>query len=104
MEHGGHGEHGAQRCGSAARRALRVLRVSLLLAGAAQGQPAVGPAAVAIDFSHAGYGGGGVRIPDVPAAVTVRPGGGDDGARIQAALDRVEDAWVRDVTARGSAA
>jgi hypothetical protein len=41
------------------------------------------------DFSHAGYGGGGVAIPDVPARVVVRPAPGDTGARIQAAIDRV---------------
>jgi hypothetical protein len=41
------------------------------------------------DFSYAGYGGGGVPIPDVPARVLVAPANGDDGARIQAALDYV---------------
>src|SRR5437660_1061524 len=41
------------------------------------------------DFSHAGYGGGGVAIPDVPARVVVRPAPGDAGARIQAAIDHV---------------
>src|SRR5262249_12241460 len=41
------------------------------------------------DFSHAGYGGGGVAIPDVPARVVVSPARGDAGARIQAAIDRV---------------
>jgi hypothetical protein len=41
------------------------------------------------DFSHAGYGGGGVSLPDVPARVLVTPGGGDEGARIQAAIDYV---------------
>ena len=40
------------------------------------------------DFSRAGYGGGGVRLPDIPAAITLSPqDSGDDGARIQAALD-----------------
>src|SRR4051794_26739091 len=40
------------------------------------------------DFSRAGYGGGGVKIPDVPVAVTLAPqAAGDDGARIQAAID-----------------
>jgi hypothetical protein len=43
-----------------------------------------------LDFSHAGYGGGGVALPDVPARVTVRPSGGDDdSARVQAAIDQV---------------
>src|SRR5215217_1648391 len=45
--------------------------------------------AVVIDFSHAGYGGGGVSVPSVPGALRVRPTGGDDTALIQAALDRV---------------
>ena len=36
------------------------------------------------DFSHAGYGGGGVPIPDVPARVVVGPAPGDAGERIQA--------------------
>lgn len=41
------------------------------------------------DFSHAGYGGGGVPLPDAPVRVVVLPAAGDDGARIQAALDYV---------------
>lgn len=42
------------------------------------------------DFSRAGYGGGGVRLPDVPVVVTLAPqASGDDGARIQAAIDAV---------------
>lgn len=42
------------------------------------------------DFSRAGYGGGGVRLPDVPVAITLSPQpSGDDGARLQAALDEV---------------
>ncbi len=49
-----------------------------------------------VDFSHAGYGGGGAAIPAVPVRVVVEPAaaagaatGGDDRRRIQAALDRV---------------
>src|SRR5262245_33353605 len=42
------------------------------------------------DFSHAGYGGG-AMIPDVPVRVVVPPGTGDNGARIQAAIDLVSD-------------
>jgi len=42
-----------------------------------------------MDFSHAGYRGGGVAIPTVPVAVTLGPSGGDDTAAIQAALDMV---------------
>lgn len=42
------------------------------------------------DFSRAGYGGGGVRLPNLTVVVTLAPQQeGDDGARIQAALDEV---------------
>lgn len=42
------------------------------------------------DFSRAGYGGGGVALPEVPVVTTLSPQiTGDDGARIQAALDEV---------------
>src|SRR5262245_12119692 len=40
-----------------------------------------------LDFSNAGYGGGGVALPDVQARIAVEPGEGDDSARIQAAID-----------------
>jgi hypothetical protein len=43
----------------------------------------------AIDFSFAGYAGGGVSPPLAPAVISVRPSGGDDTALLQAALDRV---------------
>ncbi len=42
-----------------------------------------------IDFSTAGYGGGGEAIPFVPAKIIVAPDGQHDRARIQAALDLV---------------
>ena len=44
-----------------------------------------------MDFSHAGYMGGGVALPDVPVKRTVQPRGGaaDDTAVIQAAIDEV---------------
>ena len=42
-----------------------------------------------IDFSHAGYGGGGVALPDVPVRIIVGPGGGRDRQHIQAAVDIV---------------
>lgn len=43
-----------------------------------------------MDFSTAGYRGGGVALPAVPVKQTVRPSGGDDDtAAIQAALDAV---------------
>ncbi len=56
--------------------------VFLWLAAAAGAQPA-------IDFSYAGYGGGGVSIPQVAAVLSVRPSGGDDTGLLQGALDRV---------------
>ena len=42
-----------------------------------------------LDFSHCGYGGSGLAIPDVPARVTVSPIDGDETARIQTAIDEV---------------
>jgi hypothetical protein len=42
-----------------------------------------------VDFSYAGYMGGGVPLPKVPMVETVSPSGDDDTAIIQAALDRV---------------
>ncbi len=41
------------------------------------------------DFSRAGYGGGGIALPDVPVQKTVTPSGGDDTAAIQGAIDAV---------------
>lgn len=41
------------------------------------------------DFSHAGYGGGGVALPQLPVRKEVVPSGGDDSAAIQAAVDEV---------------
>src|SRR2546428_861 len=41
------------------------------------------------DFSHAGYKGGGVAIPEVSPRVTVSAAGGDARVRIQAAIDFV---------------
>jgi hypothetical protein len=41
----------------------------------------------AIDFSFAGYGGGGIPLPTVSAEISVRPSGADDTALLQAALD-----------------
>jgi hypothetical protein len=42
-----------------------------------------------MDFSHAGYGGGGVALPDVHVARTIEPVPGDSTTRIQAAIDDV---------------
>src|SRR5437870_3982864 len=41
------------------------------------------------DFSHCGYAGGGVAIPDLPMRVRVPAVPGDATARIQAAIDYV---------------
>jgi hypothetical protein len=41
------------------------------------------------DFSRSGYGGGGLALPDAPVRVVVSPGQGDNGSRIQAAIDHV---------------
>src|SRR5688572_9148247 len=42
-----------------------------------------------MDFSHAGYMGGGVAIPDVAAKITVSPAAGDNSITIQQAIDQV---------------
>jgi len=42
-----------------------------------------------LDFSYAGYMGGGVAFPTLPASVTLKPSGGDDTAAIQAAIGKV---------------
>ncbi|MFP4191746.1 MAG: peptidoglycan-binding protein [Candidatus Hydrogenedentota bacterium] len=41
------------------------------------------------DFSHAGYRGGGVALPEVPVQVALDPGEDDDTERIQQAIDTV---------------
>ncbi len=42
-----------------------------------------------LDFSYAGYMGGGVALPTVPVKATVMPSSGDDTAAIQAAINQV---------------
>ena len=42
-----------------------------------------------MDFSHAGYKGGGVALPNVRVARTVKPVVGDNTPQIQAAIDEV---------------
>jgi hypothetical protein len=42
-----------------------------------------------MDFSHAGYMGGGVALPVVPVRITVQPVEGDNTATIQEAIDKV---------------
>jgi hypothetical protein len=45
--------------------------------------------AAAINFARVGYAGGGDALPHVPAKIAVEPGGGDDTAAIQNALDEI---------------
>ena len=66
-----------------------------LVAAAAGAQPR-------IDFSYAGYGGGGVPAPTVPVATSVRPTGGDDTELLQQAIDRVSALPVRESGFRGA--
>ena len=42
-----------------------------------------------LDFSHAGYGGGGVKLPLLSVQKTVLPSDGDDSQAIQSAIDAV---------------
>ena len=42
-----------------------------------------------VDFSYAGYRGGGVALPNAPVAETLTPSGADDTAALQSALERV---------------
>ena len=42
-----------------------------------------------LDFSHAGYMGGGVAIPEVPVKKTINPSGADDTDEIQKAIDEI---------------
>lgn len=90
---------------SPARRAYCCALVTVLAAASASAKELPAPVTVGehgrlvyavepggdrvIDFSHAGYRGGGVPLPEVPVRVVVEPADGDDGARIQAALDQV---------------
>ncbi|MGF7046485.1 hypothetical protein J2T13_000961 [Paenibacillus sp. DS2015] len=55
-----------------------------------------------LDFSNAGYMGGGVKIPDVKVRVTVQPQDGDDTARIQAAIDQVAQMPIGTDSFRGA--
>lgn len=55
-----------------------------------------------IDFSCAGYGGGGVAIPVAPAVISVRPSGGDDTQLLQGAIDQVSALPLGDDGFRGA--
>ena len=43
------------------------------------------------DFSHSGYRGGGVKLPEVPVQAVIEPREGPDRKRIQAAIDAVSE-------------
>ncbi|MGA2868205.1 MAG: hypothetical protein ABSF34_03465 [Verrucomicrobiota bacterium] len=44
-----------------------------------------------MDFSYAGYMGGGVKIPTVPVKMIIAPSGSDDSATIQEAINKVSN-------------
>jgi hypothetical protein len=48
-----------------------------------------------LDFSHAGYMGGGVALPILPVPLVLRPSGADDTAAIQTAIDSIALAPLR---------
>ncbi|MEI7901205.1 MAG: hypothetical protein WCK89_13210, partial [bacterium] len=49
-----------------------------------------------LDFSYAGYGGGGVKLPSVAVQKTVAPSGGDDSASVQSAIDAIAELPLKD--------
>jgi Pectate lyase superfamily protein len=49
-----------------------------------------------IDFSYAGYKGGGVPLPKAPVVSTLAPSGTDDSAAIQQAIDKVSAQTTKD--------
>lgn len=64
----------------------KLLPLYLLIAGLAANAYA---SDIAIDFSHAGYCGGGIPIPTVTAKLTVEASGKDDTHAIQIAIDKI---------------
>ena len=72
-------------------RSLNVLRIVFALALLTRPCIAAPPTRnpVGIDFSYAGYQAGGHTLPFIPATISVRPGGGDDTAVLQSAIDHV---------------
>jgi hypothetical protein len=54
------------------------------------------------DFSNAGYGGGGIAIPEAANVAEVLPGAGDATERIQAAIDKASQLPVRANGVRGA--
>ncbi|HWK57643.1 MAG TPA: hypothetical protein VNQ80_09905 [Parapedobacter sp.] len=56
-----------------------------------------------MDFSHAGYKGGGIALPDIAVRITVKPSEtGDDTKTIQAAIDKVSAMQPDDHGFRGA--
>ena len=55
-----------------------------------------------MDFSYAGYKGGGSRLPAIPVARTLQPEAGDATARIQQAIDAVSHLMPSDQGLRGT--
>src|SRR5216684_8173584 len=55
-----------------------------------------------LDYSYAGYGGGGVAIPWATTQQSVTPSGGDDTAAIQDAIDAVSQLTPGDDGLRGA--
>lgn len=74
---------------------VRLLLAATWFCLAAGAQPA-------IDFSYAGYGGGGVAVPVVPGVLVVQPTGGDDTALLQGAIDAVSAMPMRTDGYRGA--
>ncbi len=54
------------------------------------------------DFSHAGYGGGGLKIPNTPVRETIAPSGQDDRNIIQAAIDKISNSDPNQQGIRGA--
>src|SRR5690242_7662768 len=55
-----------------------------------------------MDFSYAGYKGGGVALPHAPEKITLCPLAGDNTAQIQAAIDAVSQLPLRETGLRGA--
>lgn len=56
----------------------------------------------AIDFSHAGFGGGGKTLPSIPGVIAVKPTGKDDSRLLQAAIDHVSGLPLQENGFRGA--
>ncbi len=54
------------------------------------------------DFSNAGYGGGGVALPEVPTVIALMPTEGDQTGRLQEAIDEIAAREVRYEGFRGA--